>query len=132
MTIQEIKEMMANKNDFATKMGLKISALTTGHCLGEFTLSPFVLNPYGMVHGGCLFTLADTVGGCAALSHGKPVVTVSSNINYLSPAKDTNKLFVEATEVKYGSNVAVYDVLITNDSGVKVANASLSYFILEK
>lgn len=131
MTIEEIKTLCVSDKDFGGKMGMKIIELTPGHCKGELKLQDMHMNHYHIVHGGCLFTLADTVGGCAALAKGKNVVTVSSNINFLNPALNTTMLYAEATEIKYGSKIAVYDVLITNDSGTKIADAVISYFITE-
>ena len=69
------------------------------------------------MHGGCIFTLADTIGGSAALTHGVKVVTLDSTIHYLKPALHTEKLIAEAREIKYGSTVAVYEVSITNAEG---------------
>lgn len=90
-----------------------------------------ILNPLGIVHGGCIFALADTIGGSAALTHGKNVVTLDSTIHYLSPACNTKKLIAEAKEVKYGSNIAVYEVNVFKDDGTKVAVSMQTYFITE-
>lgn len=131
MTVDEIKTLCVTADDFGGKMGIQIVDLTPGHCIGEVTLRDEHLNHYKIVHGGCLFTLADTVGGCAALARGKNVVTVSSNMNFLSPAINTEKLYAEATEIKYGSKIAVYDVLLTSDDGTKIADSTISYFITD-
>lgn len=44
-------------------------------------------NPAGIVHGGALFSLADTAGANAAVCCGTQVVTVESAIKYLRPAR---------------------------------------------
>lgn len=83
------------------------------------------------MHGGCIFTLADTIGGSAALTHGVKVVTLDSTIHYLKPALHTEKLIAEAREIKYGSTVAVYEeVSITNAEGDLLSTVLLSFFIL--
>ena len=93
-------------------------------------LRPEILNPLGTVHGGCTFTLADTIGGSAALTHGKSVVTVDSNIHYLAPACNTEKLIAEAKEIKYGATIALYEVNVYKDDGTMVATSTQSYFIV--
>lgn len=131
MTIEEIKKLCVNENDFGGKMGMEIIELEPGHCKAELKIKEKHMNHYQIVHGGCLFTLADTIGGCAALARGKNVVTVSSNMNFLNPAVDTKKIYAETTEIKYGSKIAVYYVIITNDSGTRIADSTISYFITE-
>ncbi len=83
------------------------------------------------MHGGCIFTLADTIGGSAALTHGVKVVTLDSTIHYLKPAIHTEKLIAEAREIKYGSTIAVYEVSITNAEGDLLSTVLLSFFILD-
>ena len=84
----------------------------------------------GRASSGCIFTLADTIGGSAALTRGAKVVTLDSTIHYLRPAIHTEKLIAEAREIKYGSTVAVYEVSITNAQGELLSTVLLSFFIL--
>ena len=50
------------------------------------------LNPLGTVHGGCLYTLADTVAGFAAASCGFEGPTLSGNMYFLRPTMGVKKL----------------------------------------
>lgn len=131
MTIEELKKRAQNAPGFIPLVGIEFTEASLGYCKGELTVRAELSNPYGMVHGGCIFTLADTIGGSAALTHDKPIVTVDSNIHYLSPAINTTKLIAEAREIKYGSKIAVYEVNITNDNGDLIATSTMSYFIME-
>ena len=132
MTIEEIKAYFSEKREeFSSLVGIALDDISVGYCKAKLTLRPELMNSYGIVHGGCTYTLADTVSGVAALSHGKQVVTLSGSINYLSPAANTNALYAEAKEVKYGSKIAVYDVTITNTEGDLIANGNFSLFILD-
>lgn len=115
---------------FIAKLGIQITDLAEGYCRGELPLDASLNNPYGSVHGGCIFTLADTIGGSAALTRGAKVVTLDSTIHYLRPAIHTEKLIAEAREIKYGSTVAVYEVSITNAQGELLSTVLLSFFIL--
>lgn len=131
MTIEELKKRAHNAPGFIPYVGIELVEASLGYCKGELIVKDELKNPYGMVHGGCIFTLADTIGGSAALTHDKPIVTVDSNIHYLSPAVNTTKLIAEAREIKYGSKIAVYEVNITNDNGDLIATSTMSYFIME-
>lgn len=131
MTIDEIKAHFSKqREEFSSMIGIEILNLEVGFCKGKLTLKPELMNSYGIVHGGCTYTLADTISGAAALSHGKQVVTLSGSINYLSPASNTKALYAEAKEVKYGSKIAVYNITITNAEGDLIANGDFSFFVL--
>ena len=129
MNYDHIKEHFYNTQGFIHLLGMKITDISQGYCKGALPLKQELFNPLGTVHGGCTFALADTIGGCAALTHGKSVVTVDSTIHYLAPACDTEKLIAEAKEVKYGSKIAVYEVNIFKDNGAIIATSMQSYFI---
>lgn len=132
MTVEELQKRAQDKPGFISLVGINFLEVSLGFCKGELIVREELANPYGMVHGGCIFTLADTIGGSAALTHGKPIVTVDSNIHYLSPAVNTTKLIAEAKEIKYGSKIAVYEVNIMNDTGDLLATSTMSYFIMEE
>lgn len=126
----EIRNHFYGTPGFIQLLDMKITELSEGYCKGEMPLRPEIMNPLGTVHGGCTFALADTIGGCAALTHGNGVVTVDSSIHYLAPACDTEKLTAEAKEIKYGSTIAVYEVNVYKTDGTIVATSMQSYFIV--
>ena len=49
-----------------------------------------ILNIHGFVHGGALFSLADTAAGAASFTSGRDSVTLSGTINYIKPEKVEN------------------------------------------
>lgn len=129
MDYDEIKRHFYDVQGFIQLLHMEITEISKGYCKGEMPVRQEILNPLGTVHGGCTFALADTIGGCAALTHGNGVVTVDSNIHYLAPACDTDKLIAEAKEIKYGSKIAVYEVNVYKADGTIVAASTQSYFI---
>ena len=98
-----------------------------GTAVGELTVHPESLNPYGIVHGGCLATLADTVAGTAVLAGGYKCVTLSYSFNFLRPATGA-RIHCTATPQKVGSSVSVMDVTLTNDQGKVVATGNFTFF----
>ena len=119
-----------NKKGFIEDIGIEILEISTGFCKGRIKLEKRHQNPLGTVHGGCLFTLADTIGGLAAISHGYQVVTLNSEIHYLNPAVDTTCIIATSKEIKFGKHTSVYEVSITNDKEQLVATTTLTYFCL--
>lgn len=119
------------KNGFIDYVGIECVECYDGHAVGKIKVKSELLNPYGGVHGGCLFTLADTIAGIAAMTRGSYVTTLSSSIQFLNAAKDTEALVAEASEVKNGKNISVYDVIVYDDNRKKIAKATLDYYKLE-
>jgi acyl-CoA thioesterase len=86
------------------------------------------LNPYGFVHGGILFGIADSVSGALACMTGKAPVTTSASMNYLSSCKG-NKIIAEATALKVGHNIGYYDVKIYDEEKKLVAQANVNMYL---
>lgn len=130
-----LKKMLGHRNNldgFAKNIGIKIVSLSKGYAKAIMDIDKSHLNPGNSVHGGCIFTLADTVGGVAAWSRGNYVVTTSSNITYLNPAINSKKLTAIAKEIKFGKTILVYDVEIWDDEERLIAKATNSYYNLGK
>lgn len=132
MNYEELINVRNEKNNFAKENGIYTTEISEGYAKAEIELVDKHQNYIGSVHGGCIFTLADTVAGAAASSHGDYMTTISGSINYLSPAMNTNKLIAEAREIKKGKKICVYDVDIMNDTNEVLAKGSFSYFNLGK
>lgn len=126
--LDEFDRIMRETPGFIKEMDMEILELSQGYAKGRIMLSEKHMNPMGSVHGGLIFGLADTVGGRAAMTSGSIVVTLSSNISYLNPAKDTAYIEAEATAVKDGRTTAVYDVMIRTAEGVDVAKVTITFY----
>lgn len=87
-------------------------------------------NPYGSVHGGLIFGLADTAMGSLALLTGRKAVTVDSNISYLKPCKG-KMIKCVATPVKVGKTIAVFSANIYNDKDELAAVVNGNFMFIE-
>lgn len=115
---------------FNHELGIHLLEIKDSFALAEIDIEKKHLNPYGIVHGGCIFTLMDTVGGIAARTQGDAVTTSSSNITFLNPANDAKKLIARAEKIKNGKNLLIYDVVTTDEKGILIAKSTLTYFRL--
>lgn len=127
MDLERLKEV--RNVGFIKSVGVEFD-MQEGYAKGTIKLQEQHMNPIGSVHGGVMFTLADTVGGAAATSRGRFVTTVSGSINYLRPAMNCEYLIGESREIKIGRNLCVYEVMITNETGKEIALANLTYHYL--
>lgn len=131
MTCEEIMKYRNENNPFAVLLGIRTLEMKSGYAKGEMDLTEHHKNAVGSAHGGCIFALADTVGGAASASHGTRTTTISGDFHYLSAAMgDSKKLIGVAKEIKYGKKIRVYDVEISDDLGRLIAKGIFSYYNL--
>ena len=100
------------------------------HCIVEAEVTEESLNPYGMVHGGFMFGLADTAAGVAARSCGRKAVTLSSHIEYLH-AGHGKKIRAVVNPVKVGKKISVYEVFVYDEKEVLISKATVDYFYMD-
>jgi acyl-CoA thioesterase len=80
-----------------------------------------MLNGFHQVHGGVLFSAADSAFAFACNSHGEPMVAAGANIEFLAPSPAGERLTALATEVSRGARHGIYDVRVSSSSGETVA-----------
>jgi uncharacterized protein (TIGR00369 family) len=92
-------------------------------------------NPLGMVHGGAVCTLLDTVTGCAlhtTLPEGVGYTSVEIKVNYLKAVTVAGgTLTAVGKVVKAGSRIGFTEGEVTDASGNLVATASSTLLIFE-
>ncbi|MBL7817811.1 MAG: hydroxyphenylacetyl-CoA thioesterase PaaI [Saprospiraceae bacterium] len=122
MTIpQQVLEKMWANDHFSQWLDLKIDAITEGVCRLHFIVRKEMLNGHQTVHGGILFSAADSAFAFACNSHGRLAVGLEVSISYTKSAQQGEILTVEAQEVYLGNKTSVYDVKIRNEQAEVVA-----------
>lgn len=109
---------------------MKVTELRRGYARVEMIIDQQILNVHGFVHGGALFSLADTAAGAASFATGRDSVTLNGSINYIKPGKG-GKLIGVATEISSGRTTGVYEVFIYNDASVLLSRATFTMFFLD-
>ena len=100
----------------------------------EGTPDESVYNPIGMVHGGYVCTLADTVAACAVhttLEAGTIYTSIDLNVSYTRRVtRDSGTLRAVGTVVKPGRRVAFCRADIVDGAGKIVATATSSCLVM--
>ena len=94
-------------------------------------IRPESRNPFGMVHGGALYTLADDAAGTAAHGDGRHYVTQHGDLHFLDNRAHGT---VRATgRVRHrGRATVLVDVEITDGAGALLATGAFSYFCVDR
>ena len=112
--------MMAHDR-FSQWLGLQIDTSGPGYCRLHFQIREEMLNGFGVVHGGILFSAADSAFAFACNSHGQLTLALDVSISFTRPAQKDDLLFVEAREAHLGNRTGVYEVRTTNAVGELIA-----------
>ncbi len=93
-------------------------------------IRPESRNPYGLAHGGAIYTIADDVAGLAAHTDGRSYVTQDSTMHFL--ANRTEGLLTGVGEVRHrGRHSCLVEVSVTAEDGALLAAGSFLYFCVD-
>jgi uncharacterized protein (TIGR00369 family) len=119
----------------AALLGFRPVHVEEGLVVFECVPDESVYNPIGMVHGGLVCTLADTVAACAVhstLPAGLAYTSIDLNVSYTRPVtRDSGTLRATGTVVKPGRRVAFSKAEILDGHGKVVAAATSSCLIMQ-
>jgi acyl-CoA thioesterase len=87
----------------------------------QMTVRSDMLNGHGMCHGGFIFTFADSSFAFACNSYNVQTVAAGCSIEFLAPALEGEVLTASATEQSKSGKTGIYDVVVTNAEGKKIA-----------
>jgi acyl-CoA thioesterase len=121
MTPQDVLEIMTRRDQFTKWLGLEVDTIEAGYCKLHYTVKKEMLNGFESLHGGVIFSAADSAFAFACNSHGIITVALDVSITFTRPAKEGDLLYVEAKEVHLGNKTGVYDIRTTNAEGKLVA-----------
>ena len=110
------------KDDHTTKgMGMSIDAVGPGTATLSMVVRKDHLNGHGSCHGGAIFTLADSAFAFACNSHNTITVAQHCSVTFLAPGREGDRLTATAREVTLAGRSGVYDVSVTRQDGVTIA-----------
>jgi uncharacterized protein (TIGR00369 family) len=132
-TLQAIRDGVLPPAPIGMLMQFDIRALEEGRVEFGCTLDESVYNPIGVVHGGLVCTLLDTVAGCAVhttLPAGVAYTSIELKVNYLRPVHATSgPLTAIGRVVKPGRRVAFAEGEVLDAQGRTLATASSSLLV---
>lgn len=100
--------------------GIEIAEARDGYAKCVMRPGKRHMNAAGFVMGGAIFTLADYTFAVAANTEEINAVSLTSSINFLSPAKG-DMLTAETEKLKMGQSICAFTVKVTDTSGELVA-----------
>jgi len=132
---RELLEQIVQAIPHVGVLGLKVTEIDVGRALARIDWrDDLVGDPgTGVLHGGVLTTVVDTVSGLAVMSRVTEVMQIATldlRIDYLRPARPRLPVFAEATCYRLSRSVAFVRARAYQEGGDDVA-ASLATFMLQ-
>jgi acyl-CoA thioesterase len=131
---QKLISRMKSDIPFWTLLGMEIVDVAKGRARLRIPFSKRLTNANGVLHGGVIFSAADSATGVALiglLTRDEKIATLEVKINYLRPV-DGRDIFAEARIVHRGSQTAVGEVSIEDADGRLAAKALATYAVSAK
>ena len=130
----DIKEEMTDyceTHTFMSRNHIRLAEVERDRAVTALEAEADCLNPYGFVHGGALYTMADCAGGAAARTDGRKYVTISSSFNFLHSGRPGDLIRAEARVRRRGRTTCYVDVDLTNEKRELLASGNFTFFSIE-
>ena len=118
------------KNAFPTYNHIELESVELDHAVYRLEIRPESKNPYGVVHGSAIYTMADNATGYAAHTDGRNYVTQTSNMHFLR--NQTHGIVRADAHVRHrGKSTCLVDVDIFGDGGKLLATGDFTFFCVD-
>jgi acyl-CoA thioesterase len=102
-------------------LGMTIVEVGEGTATLTMTVRDDMLNGHEICHGGFITTLADSAFAFACNSRNVVTVAAGLTIDFLAPAHRGDVLTAKAIETSRAGRTGVYDMVVANQLGVRIA-----------
>ena len=137
--VRKPQEALARANErirgtFAGVLGMRFTRLTPERVEATLDIRPELKQPWGIIHGGAVMTLADTVAGAGAfmnVSPGQQSVTVELKINLIRAVRE-GTIRAEAVPLHRGRSTSIWETRVTDRLGRLVAATLSTHFVYDR
>ena len=129
-----ILDWMKTRNPFWSLLGMELMEVKKGWAKVRLPFNDKLTNAVGLVHGGAIFSPADSAVGMALIGligRDENISTLEMKINYLRPVKES-AIIAEAKIVHKGTQTAIGDVDVRDEHAALIAKGLATYAIIKK
>ena len=120
-TAEHVRERMFASDRASQALGMRVVAVAPGRATLTMTVREDMLNGHAICHGGLIATLADSAFAFACNSYNELTVASGFSIDLIAPGALGDVLTAECGEVTKAGRTGVYDTLVTNQHGQRIA-----------
>ena len=127
----EASRDLIRANAFANHSGVVVTDIQPDYAEAVLDVTPETMNPFGSVHGGAFFTLADVCAGMAARTDGRGYVTQQASVQFLRAARE-GRITGRAKVLHRGGTVCLIQVDITDDAGRLLFVSTFNFYCVRR
>jgi acyl-CoA thioesterase len=116
-----VRERMFASDRASQNLGMQVTAIAPGRATLTMPIREDMLNGHAICHGGFIATLADSAFAYACNSYNELTVASGFAIELIAPGALGDLLTAECTEVARAGRTGVYDTIVTNQDGRRIA-----------
>ena len=120
-TAERVRDAMWPNDRASRSLGMTVLAVGPGSATMAMTVREDMLNGHDICHGGFVTTLADSAFAFACNSYDEATVASGFAIDLLAPARLGDVLTASCTEVSKAGRTGVYDAVVNNQLGERIA-----------
>ena len=113
-------------------LGMEIHSGERGHAIARVEVNPQLFNPNGVVHGGVMFTMADTAMGRATMSvldDGQSCASIEVQMRFFRPASG-GTLIADAAVIKSGRKIVHLEAKVRDGDGELIASGTGTFAVI--
>ena len=103
-------------------LGMQIVSVGEGQSDVSMMVRPDMANGHALIHGGMVFTLADSAFALACNSRNQQSFAMSCSIDFIRPAMVGDVLTARAREQSHTRSSGFYEVTVTNQHDKVIAH----------
>lgn len=119
-----------SRNAFMHHNHMEPEAVRQDWAVFRLDIRPESRNPFGMVHGGALYTMADNAAGVAVHTDGRAYVTQAGSLHFLRNQPE-GTVRAEGRVRHRGRVTCLAEVDITGEDGTLLATGEFTFFCVD-
>lgn len=132
-TLEEIRPL--NNVNMVKHLDIRLEELGEDYLVGSMPVDERTQQPFGILHGGASVVLAETLGSIAANlvldNEVEYAVGLDINANHLRSVR-SGRVMATAKPVHIGRSTQVWEIVLRDEEGRKVAVSRLTMAVLKR
>lgn len=125
---QELYDRVNIYTEFLKDSEMRMQLIEENHVIAKLNADQRLLNFYGYIHGGAIYSLADTACGICAMTNAPDAVTLNGSLNFIHPGR-AGMMYAEARTLHSGRTTGVYEVRVYDENDETIAAGTFTMFL---
>ena len=127
-------EDLVGRMPFARVLGVRVTGASAARVTAELEVRADLCTSGGVMHGGAIMSLADTLGAIGAYlalpEAATGTTTIESKTNFLAPAAEGVTVTAETVPLSTGRRLSVWQTRVIRPDGKTVAVVTQTQLVL--